>query len=50
LPGAIEASLDSTPSLKPKTFKAPGSSGFPPAALLPRVTRIAVRLDGVVRI
>jgi hypothetical protein len=46
----VDARLLSTPSLKPYTFNAPGSSGLPRLALLPRATRIALWLEGVVRI
>ena len=42
VPGAIDAWFVSTPLLKPKTLSAPGSSGLPSPALLPRVTRIAL--------
>jgi hypothetical protein len=46
----IEVRFVSAPRLNPKSLSAPGSSGLPPAALLPRATRIAVWFPGVVRI
>jgi hypothetical protein len=38
------------PFLKLKVLMAPGSSGLSFSALLPRVTRVTIWLDGVARI